>query len=245
MQGRLPDNRERAVKPSATHRLFGPLKSGGTRNLSPRHHSGPERVESGSPQMLATVLPQVVETVSQRLSEELFVRKTRSFTFWKAVLLYDGSERCSDVESAPLSLKATAEVTERRAASRQAIVLRVGIIDDGLRPSFCLVRNISSAGAQVKLFGHLARGSQVSLRLGDEDPLPGRVMWIRDDVAGIRFDELLEPKRLLRVTQKFEHTRRRSSPRVRASARAILNTDGRTYVAEVCDISASGVKVRT
>lgn len=139
----------------------------------------------------------------------------------------------------------TTDVTERRQRTRQRMVLRVGIIDDGQRPSFCLVRNISPAGVQVKLFGRLARGSEVRLKVGDEDPLPGRVMWVRDQIAGIRFNAMLEPERMLRVTQQLAPTRRRSSPRVSASARAILRTDGRRYSAELCDISTSGAKVRT
>lgn len=136
------------------------------------------------------------------------------------------------------------EVMERRERNRQKMVLRVGIIDDGQRPSFCLVRNISPAGVQVKLFNQLARGTEVRLRVGDEDPLAGRVMWVRDKVAGIQFDALLEPERMLRVTQRLAPTKRRSSPRVSAFARATLRTGGRTYSAELCNISASGAKVR-
>lgn len=143
------------------------------------------------------------------------------------------------------ALKSTTEGTERRQRLRQTMVLRVGIIDDGRRTCVCLVRNISPGGVQVKLFGRLPPGSEVRLRVGDEDPLPGRVMWVRDQVAGIRFDEMLEPERMLRVTQKLAPTKRRSSPRVSTSARVTLRTGGRTYFAELCDISASGAKVRT
>lgn len=143
------------------------------------------------------------------------------------------------------ALASPIEVMERRMRSRQKMVLRLGIIDNGGRVSFCLVRNISPTGVQVKLFGRVARGSEVRLRIGDEDPLSGRVMWVRNHLAGIRFEEILEPERMLRVTQKLGPTRRRSSPRVNASARAILRTGGRTYSAELCNISASGAKVRT
>lgn len=139
----------------------------------------------------------------------------------------------------------TDEVLERRQRGRQAMVMRVGLLDDGRRPSFCLVRNISPAGVQVKLFGRLARGSEVRLKVGDEDPLSGRVMWVRDQVAGIRFHSTLEAERVLRITQKLPPTRKRSSPRVSASARIMLRTGGRTYFAELCDISAYGARVRT
>lgn len=146
---------------------------------------------------------------------------------------------------APAVSEPTAEVTERRKRVRQRMVLRVGIIDDGRRPSYCLVRNISPAGVQVKLFNRIAPGAEVRLRVGDEEPLAGRVMWVRSQVSGIRFHELLEPERMLRVTQKLAPTKRRSSPRVNASARVVLRTGGRTYLAELRDISASGARIRT
>lgn len=148
-------------------------------------------------------------------------------------------------EVSAAAFQPTTDRTERRKRTRQRMVLRVGIIDIGRRPSICLVRNISPAGVQVRLFGQLARGSDVRLRVGDEDPLPGRVMWVRDQIAGIRFNAMLEPERMLRLTQQLAPTRRRSSPRVSASARAILRTDGRRYSAELCDISTSGARVRT
>lgn len=143
------------------------------------------------------------------------------------------------------AFQVTSDVAERRKRTRQRMVLRVGIIDDGRRPSFCLVRNISPGGVQVKLFGGLARGSEVCLRVGDEDALPGRVVWVRDGMAGIRFNAMLEPERMFRVIQKLASAKRRSSPRVSASARATLRTAGRNYSAELCDISTSGAKVRT
>ena len=97
----------------------------------------------------------------------------------------------------------------------------------------------------MRLFGRVDVGSEVELRIGDEDPLPGRVVWERDQSAGIAFANALEPKLSLRVTQNLSVERRRSTPRVSAVARAILRTGGQTYSAELLDISTSGAKVRT
>ncbi len=133
---------------------------------------------------------------------------------------------------------------QRRKRVRETMVLRVGIIDDGRVSSFCVLRNISPAGVQVKLFGETSEGTQVRLRVGDEDALSGHVVWVRDRLAGIEFDRMLAPDQMLRVTQKLASTRRRSSPRLSTSARAILRTGGRAYSAELCDISTSGARVR-
>ena len=134
---------------------------------------------------------------------------------------------------------------QRRKRVRETMVLRVGIIDDGQLSSFCVLKNISSAGVQVKLFGEISAGTRVRLRVGDEDALSGVVVWVRDRLAGIEFDRMLAPDQMLRVAQKLASTRRRSSPRLSTSAHAILRTGGRTYAAELCDISTSGARVRT
>jgi len=134
---------------------------------------------------------------------------------------------------------------ERRVGTRQTMVLRVGILTAGDRTTFCLVRNISPMGVQVRLFGVIAEGSEVQLRLGDEDSLAGRLVWIRDGLAGIEFNAPLDPETMLRAMQKLAPARRRSAPRVDAFARAVLRTGGKTYAAELRDISTSGAKLRT
>ena len=149
----------------------------------------------------------------------------------------------SKMSAALLAIPASS--IERRSAKRQTMVLRVGILEHDARKSFCIVKNISSHGVQVKLFGRLVPGSDVRLQIGDEDVLEGRTVWVRDQLAGIAFPAPLDATTLLRVTQKLERTKRRSTPRVSASARLLLRTGGKTYSAELRDISASGARVRT
>jgi hypothetical protein len=144
-----------------------------------------------------------------------------------------------------IALPLTEQPTERRSRKRQRMVLRVGVLSDGKRTSFCLVRNISPFGVQVKLYGQLEPATEVNLRVGDEKPLAGHVAWVRDEQAGIQFHSSLDPQILLRVTQKLAPIQRRSLPRVNAVAHTILSTGGRRYPAKLCDISASGARVRT
>lgn len=137
------------------------------------------------------------------------------------------------------------ETVERRERFRHTLVLRVGTIEDDARTSFCVLKNISPAGVQIKVFGIVRRRSKVRLRVGDEEPLAGVVMWICDDLVGIRFEQTLAPERLLRVAQKLVPYRRRASPRVRTSARAVIRANGQAYSAELRDISTSGARLRT
>lgn len=145
----------------------------------------------------------------------------------------------------PLPRNCTSESTERREGVRQTMVLRVGTIEDDERTSFCLLKNISRTGVQVKVFGHLRCESKVRLRVGDEEPLSGVVKWVRDDVVGVRFEQMLAVEGLLRVAQKLVPNRRRSSPRVSTSACAVLRTNGQAYSAELRDISACGARLCT
>ena len=123
------------------------------------------------------------------------------------------------------------------------MVLRVAILQQGSASAFCLVRNISPRGVQVKLYGALEAGRDVDLRIGDEQPLSGKVVWVDDENAGIEFGADLEHDALLRVTNRLAPARRRASPRADATARAILRTAGRTLVGQLRDISATGAKI--
>ena len=134
---------------------------------------------------------------------------------------------------------------ERRSDSRQKMVLRVGLLQAAGRTSFCLVKNISPAGVQVKVYGSHTPGCDIALTVGDESPLEGTLKWVRDQLAGIEFNHVLDPTSLLRVTQKLSPSRRRSSPRANTAAHVLVTTNGRTVRGELCDISTSGARIRT
>lgn len=134
---------------------------------------------------------------------------------------------------------------DRRSSDRQKLVLRVGLLERDGRAIFCLVKNISSTGVQVKPYGRLCIGAAVSLRVGDEDAVAGSVVWSRDGLVGIEFSTALNPQALLRLAQKMVGRRRRAAPRVNTDLRACIRTGGRRYSATLCDLSMLGARVRT
>ena len=136
-------------------------------------------------------------------------------------------------------------ITDRRAYERPTMVLRVGLLESAGKSSFCLLRNISSNGVQVKLYSPIDEGSDVKLQVGDENTLEGRIAWVRNVLAGITFRNTLDATTLLRVRQLVAPQRRRASPRAQASGFAILRTGGQEYSAKLCDISTSGAKILT
>ena len=134
---------------------------------------------------------------------------------------------------------------DRRTCDRVTMVLRVGLLEFEGKSAFCLLRNISSQGVQLKLYAPLALGTKVNLRVGDENIVEGHVAWACDGLAGIDFIRPLDPAALLRVRQAAVSHRRRASPRAQASGFAVLRTGGQEYPAKLCDISASGAKILT
>jgi hypothetical protein len=100
-------------------------------------------------------------------------------------------------------------------------------------------------GAQVKFYVQPVVGADVSIRVADESPVLGRLTWVRQDMAGISFQEELDTATLLRVQQKLRTNRRRAIPRVNVDAVATLRSGGRTCRAMLCDISSVGARVRT
>lgn len=137
------------------------------------------------------------------------------------------------------------QVTDRRADLRPTMVLRMGLLVAEDNASFCLLRNISANGVQVKLYTPVREGGAVSLRVGDEEPVEGRLAWVRNELAGIEFKHALDQNMLLRIKQMAASERRRAVPRAQATGFAILRTGGQAYRAKLCDISTSGAKIRT
>ena len=134
---------------------------------------------------------------------------------------------------------------ERRKEGRFNFVLRVGILEQQGKSSLCLVKNMSSSGIQFKFYSRPIPEVHASIRIADEPPVEGRIVWIEAEVAGMRFDGELDTATLLRVQQKLRPSRRRSTPRVSVDASATLRTGGRICRATVCDISSLGARIRT
>lgn len=138
-----------------------------------------------------------------------------------------------------------AEIGERRTQERHAMILRVGVLEQADRTSFCLVKCISKEGIQIRLYTSGFNAGPAAIHVADEDAIFGEIVWIKGKIAGMSFEGSIDPNTLLRFQQKLTAIRRRSLPRIKVGARAALLTGGRNLPAFLCDISSSGAKVRT
>lgn len=134
---------------------------------------------------------------------------------------------------------------ERRKEARYTLILRAGILEQEGRSFFCLVKNISVSGVELKFYTRPILDADALLRVADEPPVRGKMVWIEEDRAGVSFHQELDAPTLLRVRQKLRPNRRRAIPRMSVDASASLRTGGRTSRVAVCDISSLGAKVRT
>ena len=142
--------------------------------------------------------------------------------------------------------RVSSRINERRGQARYTLILRVGVLEQYGKSSLCLVKNISSSGVQLKCYSRRpVVDGHASIRVADETPILGRIVWLDDDITGMDFDQELDAEALLRVRQKLGPARRRSTPRINVEASACLRTGGRILHASVLDISSMGVRIRT
>jgi hypothetical protein len=134
---------------------------------------------------------------------------------------------------------------ERRSQERYTMILRVGILEHGGKNSVCLVKNISATGVQLKLYTSAPVDHVVRVCVADEEPISGRIVWINEGVAGIRFEARIDPQALLRFQQKLGTVRRRSMPRIAATGYTAVRMGGRIISSVLRDISSMGAKIST
>jgi len=134
---------------------------------------------------------------------------------------------------------------DRRSQGRKILILRVALLEQAGKPFFCLAKNISAAGIQVKLYSSAARVGPVTVRVADENAITGQIVWIENGNAGISFDSGIDPAALLRLQQNLSPVRRRTTPRVHAKSYAALHMRGRIIQGMLRDISCTGARVTT
>jgi hypothetical protein len=134
---------------------------------------------------------------------------------------------------------------ERREDERLIKILRVGtLIVDGRR-ELCLIRNISAGGVMAHVYSKLIPGQAVTVELKATQPIAGRVVWVDEAEAGIKFDALVDVAELLANPAVLDNGWRPRTPRVEIDRMATLRAGARTYWVHARDISQSGIKVET
>lgn len=154
----------------------------------------------------------------------------------------DGSSDAA-FESTTISLSTMVpRPTERRLDERLSALLRVGKLSDaGGEQQLVKVQNMSAGGLMAIVGKPPAVGEAVHVELSSQK-IPASVVWIRDDIVGIKFDQDLDLGELL-AGRKPRHGYRSRPPRLEISCKASVRVGKLYYNVDVHDISLSGMKV--
>lgn len=131
-------------------------------------------------------------------------------------------------------------VLQRRQDERHVSLLRVGSLLIGDRRELCLVRNVSAGGMMIRVYSDIAPGTRLSVELKQGVPIPGFVRWIKDEDAGVTFDEPIDIVDL--ITASGEGPRPRV-PRVEVDCTAWVRDDGTVHRMKGENISQGGILV--
>ncbi len=145
-------------------------------------------------------------------------------------------------ESTTISLStAVPRPNERRSDERMSALLRVAKLTTDSGSQLIKVKNLS-AGGLMAIVGHApAVGDHVDVELSSQK-IPSTVVWTRDDVAGVKFDQNVDLGELL-AGRKPRHGFRPRPPRLEINCKASVRVGKLRYTVDVHDISMGGMKV--
>jgi hypothetical protein len=133
--------------------------------------------------------------------------------------------------------------SERRSDERMSAMLRLAKLTDDSsgEEQLVKVKNLS-AGGLMAIVGKVPEiGQHVAIELSSEK-IPASVVWIRDDVVGLKFDQNVDLGELL-AGRKQRHGFRPRPPRLHIPCKASVRVGKLYYSVDVHDISLGGMKV--
>jgi hypothetical protein len=126
--------------------------------------------------------------------------------------------------------------------------------DDRVLPTLCIVkltskddeqlvrvRNLSAGGLMAEVGHDIQVGEKVEIEFNSQK-IPSTVIWTREGVAGIKFDENIDLGELL-AGRKPRHGFRPRPPRLHVQCKASVRVGKTYYNCDVHDISLGGMKI--
>ncbi|QDP20182.1 PilZ domain-containing protein [Sphingomonas xanthus] len=120
-------------------------------------------------------------------------------------------------------------------------LFRVGSIQVGDRRELCLIKNISAGGMMIRLYCTLDVGTSLTVELKSGQPVNGTISWVRDQNAGVAFDQPIDVIDILSTSMDGPRPR---MPRIETGCHATLRDGSTVLRVEARDISQGGVKLR-
>src|SRR5690349_11934559 len=131
---------------------------------------------------------------------------------------------------------------ERRADERHMSLLRVGALLIGDRRELCLIRNVSVGGMLIRAYSAIEPGTRLSVELKQGEAVHGAVLWAKDDLVGVSFDEPIEIVSLITTSSDAPRPR---MPRLEVRCTAWVRDGAIVHRTRAVNISQGGVRVET
>jgi hypothetical protein len=129
---------------------------------------------------------------------------------------------------------------ERRQDERHMTLLRVGSLIVEERRELCLIRNISAGGMLIRVYSAIAEGTRVSIELKQGEPVAGSILWVKDELAGVSFDEPIDILSLIATPADAPRPR---MPRLEVHSIAWVRDGAVVHRTRVVNISQGGIRV--
>jgi hypothetical protein len=130
---------------------------------------------------------------------------------------------------------------ERRTEERLTPILRIAKLITSTGEQLIQVRNVSAGGLMAEVVDPPKIGEPISVEFSSQK-IPGSVVWIREGMMGIKFDQNLDLGELL-AGRKPRHGFRPRPPRLQVNCKASIRIGKVYYTVDVHDISLGGIKV--
>ena len=131
---------------------------------------------------------------------------------------------------------------ERRSDERISAMLRVAKLTDASGAEQLVKLTNLSAGGLAAIVGNAPEiGQHVAVEVSSQK-IPASVVWLRDDVVGLKFDQDVDLGELL-AGRKPRHGFRPRPPRLQIPCKASVRVGKLYYSVDVHDISLGGMKV--
>ena len=131
---------------------------------------------------------------------------------------------------------------ERRGDERVSAMLRVGKLTDASgEQQLIRVKNLSAGGLMAIVTKVPEVGQHVDIELSSQK-IPASVVWTREDLVGLKFDQDVDLGELL-AGRKPRHGFRPRPPRLEIPCKASVRVGKLYYSVNVHDISLGGMKV--
>ncbi|WP_344706763.1 PilZ domain-containing protein [Sphingomonas swuensis] len=130
---------------------------------------------------------------------------------------------------------------ERRAEQRVMPTLRVAKMTSAIGEQLVRLRNMSAGGVMADCSRCPPVGETVQIEFNSQS-IPGVVVWIRDGLIGIKFDQGVDLGELF-AGRKPRHGFRPRPPRLEVGCGASVKLGKLYYKVEVHDMSLGGMKV--